>query len=266
MVRMTRVLSVGSQTQLGSPGAALRFSAAERPEGGSGGRFLQLDEEDAFELSFWCGTCPLLFRRLKGANRSLSITGIQDRLNAGLEDVDGDIVQILSAELLPAGPYLPILLEVRPDLVTPMQEGDYFAHEQLEHRGPDSFWGLPQFPQTQYYRAGTYPISATDTVFEFVVPMVPPYWNDAKRVQVHERQLLAGGTPTALALSIIDVTQPWNSPLAHWGLTHFLLDGHHKVDAAARRNLPLRILCVIALEEGLAGQEEISRVLSALAR
>lgn len=79
-------------------------------------------------------------------------------------------------------------------------------------------------------------------MFEFVVPMVPPYWNDAERVQ------------------------PWNSPLAHWGLTHFLLDGHHKVDAAARQNLPLRILCVIALEGGLAGQEEISRVLSALAR
>jgi hypothetical protein len=49
-------------------------------------------------------------------------------------------------------------------------------------------------------------------------------------------------------------------------LTHFLLDGHHKIDAAARQNRPLRILCVIALEEGLAGQEEIARVLSVLAR
>ncbi|HSU35413.1 MAG TPA: hypothetical protein VLJ88_07115, partial [Propionibacteriaceae bacterium] len=62
--------------------------------------------------------------------------------------------------------------------------------------------------------------------------------------------MLAGGTPTALALSVIDVTQPHDSDQAHWGLTHFLLDGHHKIDAAARQNLPLRILCVIALGEG----------------
>jgi hypothetical protein len=106
------VLAAGSQTQLGSPGAPLRFSSEERPEDGLLGRFLQLDEKDAFELSFWCGTCPSLFRRLEGANRSL---------------------------------------------VIPMQKGDYFAHEQLEHRGPDGFWGLPHFPETQYYRGGTGP-------------------------------------------------------------------------------------------------------------
>src|SRR5689334_24173282 len=132
---MTRLLAVGSPTRLGSPEASLRFSAEDRPEGGRPGRFLQLDEKDAFELSFWCGTCPLLFRRLTGANRTLSIERIQDRLNTGLEDVDSAVVKVLSSELLPVGQYLPVLLEVKPVLVTPMLEGDYFAHEQLEHRG-----------------------------------------------------------------------------------------------------------------------------------
>ena len=173
------------------------------------------------------------------------------------------VVQMMSAELLPVGQYLPVLLELRPVLVTPMQEGDYFAHEQVEHRGPDSFWGLPHFPQTQYYRGGTLPISETATVFEFVVPMVPPSWNDAARVRDHEQQLLAGGTPTALAVSIVDVTQPSDSYQAHWGLTHFLLDGHHKIEAAARHNLPLRILSMIALDAGLAAQQDVSRVLDA---
>lgn len=167
---MTRLLAMGSRIALGSAEAALRFIAEERPEGRPGARFLQLDEKDAFELTFWCGTCPLLFRRLDGATRTMSIEGIQDRLNVGLDEVDMAVVQIMSAELLPAGQYLPVLLELRPVLVTPMHEGDYFADEQVEHRGPDSFWGLPHFPQTQYYRGDTLPISETATVFEFVVP------------------------------------------------------------------------------------------------
>ncbi|MFI0156384.1 hypothetical protein [Streptomyces lydicus] len=38
----------------------------------------------------------------------------------------------------------------------------------------------------------------------------------------------------------------------HWGLTHFLLDGHHKLAAAASAGAPVQLLSLLALGESLA--------------
>lgn len=46
--------------------AALRFGEAPMVRGASAGRrLLWLGSEAAFELTFWCGTCPILFQRWK---------------------------------------------------------------------------------------------------------------------------------------------------------------------------------------------------------
>ncbi len=47
---------------------------------------------------------------------------------------------------------------------------------------------------------------------------------------------------------------------AHWALTHFLLDGHHKMEAAAREGRPLRLLSLLAVEASLATPELVMRV------
>ena len=60
----------------------------------------------------------------------------------------------------------------------PAGEGEYFADEQVRTWGTDSFWGLPGYPRTPYYWAGTRPVAKSARVFEFVVPMVPPSWNN----------------------------------------------------------------------------------------
>jgi hypothetical protein len=53
--------------------ARLAFAEADKPEGTwAGRRLLVLDDKPAFELSFWCGTCPFLFERLEGAHETLS--------------------------------------------------------------------------------------------------------------------------------------------------------------------------------------------------
>src|SRR6478752_7170477 len=83
-----------------------------------GRRVLSLDEEPAYELSFWCGTCPFLFERLEGARQTLSLDELQARLNEGLDGVEQDVLQPFGA-LLPHGRYLPMLLEVTPRLVQP---------------------------------------------------------------------------------------------------------------------------------------------------
>lgn len=65
--------------------------------------------------------------------------------------------------------------------------------------------------------------------------MVPPTWNERERVEEYVALMEQGTVPTAVALSTLDVCQSAlglaDDPCVHWGLTHFLLDGHHKLEA-----------------------------------
>jgi hypothetical protein len=92
--------------------AALRFGEEPKAKGTwAGRRLLWLGDEPAFELTYWCGTCPITFERLKGANGTLSVPELEYRLSEGLNDVDPDVLAIF-VDLLPADTYLPMLLSV----------------------------------------------------------------------------------------------------------------------------------------------------------
>ncbi|GAA3469853.1 hypothetical protein GCM10018965_044060 [Nonomuraea roseola] len=51
-----------------------------------------------------------------------------------------------------------------------------------------------------------------------------------------------GENGTAVALGVLDISGPYFSDREHWGLFHFLLDGHHKLLAAARAGQAVRLL------------------------
>ncbi|WP_329353646.1 hypothetical protein OG226_38780 [Streptomyces sp. NBC_01261] len=245
--------------------ARLRFGTERREDGGRPGRrVLMVDGEPAFELSNWCGTCPLLFRRLVTGNKKLSLEVLRERLTGTpAEPGDGGVIDAFGA-LLPEGEYLPVLLRVEPRLVIPGQEGDYFSGEQVDTWGIDQFWGLPEYPHTPYYRTFETAVDASAHLYEFVVPMVPPTWNERERVEEYVELMRRGAVPTAVAVSTLDVCEPANAfgddQSQHWGLTHFLLDGHHKLEAAATAGCPVRVLSLLALGEGLAGAEECARL------
>jgi hypothetical protein len=56
-----------------------------------------------------------------------------------------------------------------------------------------------------------------------------------------------------------------DSALVHWGLAHFLLDGHHKVEAAARAGARLRLLSLLSVDGSLADRPEIERLVAGYA-
>lgn len=270
------LLQSGPVTRLGvgDEVAALRFGSEPTASTGVGRRVLWLGDEPAFELTFWCGSCPITFQRLPGANATLSVAALQDRLNAGLSDLDGEVVASF-ADLLPVGPYLPLLLRVSPQLVRPLDAGDYFAHEQLATWDLDSFWGLPENPRTPYYRTFETPAGPTTLgfdahLFEFVVPMVPPTWNDRARVAQYVEQLAVSPHPTAVAVSTLDISQPAvDAPsdyYQHWALTHFLLDGHHKLEAAATSGAELQLLALVSVAASLATADDVQRLPGLLAQ
>ncbi|MER5689000.1 hypothetical protein [Streptomyces sp. NPDC002205] len=261
------VIKLGEPRRLGAsaPEARLRFEAERRETGGGPGRRLLLvDGEPAFELSFWCGTCPFLFRRLETARQTLSLDSVQERLTGTLADPgDGGVIEAFGA-LLPEGEYLPVLLRVEPRLVVPGQEGDYFSGEQVATWGLDQFWGLPEYPYTPYYRTFETTVDASAHLYEFVVPMVPPTWNASERVEEYVELMGRGTVPTAVAVSTLDVCEPatgvQTDHYQHWGLTHFLLDGHHKLEAAATAGRPVQLLSLLALSEGLAESADCARL------
>ncbi|WP_405901843.1 hypothetical protein OG696_40895 [Streptomyces sp. NBC_00656] len=267
------VIKAGTPRTLGhrASEARLRFDAElQETGGGARRRLLVVDDEPAFELSFYCGTCPFLFRRLEGAREKLSLEGVQERLTGALDDPDEGGVIDAFGTLLPQGEYLPLLLSVEPRLVAPGREGDYFSGEQVITWGVDQFWGLPEYPHTPYYRTFETAVHANAHLYEFVVPMVPPTWNDRERVEEYVTLMGQGAVPTAVAISTLDVCEPAaGMPIdhyQHWGLTHFLLDGHHKLEAAATAGRPVHLLSLLALGEGLAGAEDCARLPTLRAR
>lgn len=272
------LLSASAPRTLGvAEGARVRFGEEPKQEGTfAGRRLLFLDERPAFELSFWCGTCQFLFKRLEGANQTASLEDVGQRLADGLDGIDEEIVDRF-AELLPQGMYVPMLLQIEPRLVLPSDNDDYFANEQVATWNLEGFWGLPHYPQTPYYRtfetvvrAEARMYEAEAHLYEFVVPMVPPSWNEPARVTELAEKLARSSGPTAVAVSTLDVSQPANKAgpdyYAHWGLTHFLLDGHHKLQAAAQIGRPLQLLSLLSVDASLATPETVQSVPDLLTR
>jgi hypothetical protein len=156
------------------------------------------------------------------------------------------------------------LIKVAPRPVTPSRAGDYFCEEQVATWGVDSCWGLPHYPSTPYYRTFETAVNAEAHLFEFIVPMLPPSWNDAARVAQYATRLRSSDRPTAVAVASLDVCQPAtfhaSDYFAHWGLTHFLLDGHHKLQAAAESGTAVRLLSLLSLDGSLATRAEIMQL------
>lgn len=259
------VFVAGEPTALGSNSPRVTFGVAPtRPDSWSGPRFLFLDGNPAYELSFPCGTCQFLFTRLYQANDTVPVAELRDRLADGLDDLDAVVVESFG-RLLERGTYVPLLLTVEPRLVAPSGPGDYFAEEQAATWGIDRFWGLPMYPRTAYYRTFETAVSRDEHLYEFVVPMVAPAAADRSRVEEYARRLASSPAPTAVAVAILDVCAPAVTPddadyYEHWGLTHFLLDGHHKLLAAAETGRPLRLLSLLSVGASLAGEERVARV------
>lgn len=224
-------------------------------------RYLTIEGEKAFHIGNICGTCEFFFERLEGANQDASPREVISALEKGVSKLDDDLLSKVSP-ILPDGDYTVSLMEVKPGLVAPGTEEDYFTNEQVRVWGIDSFWGLPHHPKTKYYRGETKVLSRKSKLFEFIVPTFPVHWLDNETVEKYKSLISAGGRPTALCLSLLDIKEPSDaqhdpSHPEHWCLTHYIVDGHHKVFSAEQVNQPVTILSFLAKNECIAEAEEI---------
>ncbi|MHA6250395.1 hypothetical protein [Oceanobacillus sp. CAU 1775] len=95
-----------------------------------------------------------------------------------------------------------------------------------------------------------------------MVPTFPVNWLEEETVEKYKALLSEGNTPTALSLSVLDIKEPSDysgtlNHTEHWCLSHYIVDGHHKMYAAAQQNQPITILSFLAKEESIAESAEI---------
>jgi hypothetical protein len=247
----------------------LRFETECGPVG-IGNRYLLIDGKRAYNLGINCQTCSLLFERLPGANQSIEIENTAEALRKGVEALSDAVVRTVGVGL-PEGEYLAFLGETALQITYPRGRGDYFCEEQIELWGEDKFWCLPHDPRIPYFRAGESDIGESRKLFNFIVPMYPTKWLTFRAPSVYDRELLANGAGTAVALSILDVRSPadWDGgetpdPVEHWCFTHYLIDGHHKLHSASEAGNPLRILSFVALAQSACTRDQVEQAISFL--
>lgn len=243
----------------------ISFSA--RTETGWDVWYRQLSIGARFETGNVCGTCEFWFRRLPAEAPSVEVPALQGKLTGGLASLDPDVVDAF-ARLLPAGEYRVALFRFVPVRVLPGSSEDYFQSEQR------AVWWEPGHtvndPATPYYRVrGRDPARVTargDESFEFMVPALAGASLDPARVSFFEAALADGAGATAVAIGILDVKQYYDSATAHWCAAHYLLDGHHKVEAAARGGAAITLLSFIACDAGVSGADDVDALLAGYPR
>lgn len=220
-------------------------------------RYISIDGNPAYEIGNICGTCNFYFERLEGANQSVHPTDLIDQLNEGLTSLDKKTIDKV-AEIIPNGKYKVLLLTVYPKLIELGKEKDYFSNEEIKLWGIDGFWGLPHNPKISYYRGTDQSIKKDEKIFEFIIPIFPQTWLNQDRVEFYKEQFDQDKTPTAISLSVLDIKAPasWINEekpefTGHWCLAHYILDGHHKLFAAAELKKPINLICFLAIEEGV---------------
>lgn len=233
-------------------------------------RYLTLNGARAYTIGNLCDTCGIMFERETGANQKVSPIQISEQLREGITNLDKDFVETIG-KILPIGRYKVGLLKLSPKIVKLGSKNDYFANEQLSLWGMDPIWGLPNYPKVEYYRCPAPPSKNQEQFFEFIFPLMPPFYNDPKTVETYRRRLKNGDQPTALALSFYDIKQPWRwdgnlKVTKHRCLVHILLDGHHKIQAAAKARRSITLLMFLAVDESVSSEEDVNNTLEMLSK
>lgn len=239
---------------------------AYSPLGGLPSRVLRIGGRQVVDMGNYCNTCSLLFQHLADPAQHVRLDALVDQLASGVSK--RDVFHVLDAiyPVLPQGAYEVSLLEVTPRVVHRESPDDYFVSDR------PLLWtypGDPEDPCIDYYRGMTEPIPPDSTLFEFVVPLYEMARLNPKVVEEYEQRMVAGKKPTAMAITLLDRRQPamWGTdpPVTqHYLLAHYLIDGHHKMRAAAQAGRPLTLLSFLARDHCMASRNDIATVFRCL--
>ncbi len=227
--------------------------------------FISYNNEQLFHIGNICGTCAFFYRQLKtDIKTSITAETVRDQLNTGLHLLEKDIIDNLSP-LFPTGEYEVFLFEINPYQTRHNTKRDYFTEEQeiLWNYGDEDSEKAKK-PGMAYYRGNDGQISETGKLFELFIPLYQPEDLNEEKIRYYQEEIRAGKKPTALSLSLIDIKEsmiyeeePEDGIVCHWYLANYLLDGHHKIEAASREGKPITLISFIAKDRSYKVMDKI---------
>jgi len=234
-------------------------------------RYLLIDGKQAYMLGGKCQTCAFMFERRGGANQAVQVDEAVEALRRGINSLDDPLVSLIG-RAMPEGEYIACLMEGDVRQVELNSADDYFVTEGPALFGEDMFYCLPHDPRIAYYRAGEEDLSDGRRLFQFVVPMFPAKWLKMTTIADYIETLRTKSSGTAVCISVLDARSPavnvgsdWPHTRGHLCLAHYVLDGHHKLNAAAESGQPLSLLSFLAVTEGVSTQADVETVVNRVA-
>jgi hypothetical protein len=229
---------------------------------GRGEIYLTIGGETAYRVGYdLCDTCAYIFEKVYPAQSLSDQAGKDDarklaEMLKNLERLPDDEALATIGKVFAPGTYSVMLVRLTPRLAIPGDESDYFAREAVDTWGVDPYFGVAHSPRTPYYRLGTQalddvPYGGRRLGVVLGVPLYPPTQRlmmDPEVVGSYREALRTKSSrPTALALGLVDDRGPaiWDAQpdyTRHLVVTLYILDGHHKIAAAAQAALAAQFL------------------------
>lgn len=229
---MSKLISY-SNTQINTS-----ISPIELKMGGYNQRYIMKNGQELAYTGIECETCLFYFNST-GISTSIP-RGISNLLNQGINDLGQDTLDTLG-QIIPNDKYLVLLLKVYP---------------RLKH----------QFNSGEYYKTGSREIMRNKKLEEYIVPLQSGSSLDTTTISNYAQEIKSGNLPTALSISFLDIKHPRDD--IHydecWVLTHFLLDGHHKIYASANAKKPISLISFLAIESSFSTSQHIDTLLRIL--
>ncbi len=211
-------------------------------------RYLTVAGQHILNMTGPCDTCRLLFSYIPDVKPQIPLPDLSTALENGLKEIDEKIVRTLEP-LLPSGDYLLSLRDVSPQEASAQSPDEYV--DSIPKNSVSEI-GRP------FFSCGTGTTKDQVQVFELILPL----WDISELVpeviDQYVTKLKEGGTSTAVAFSYVHITRNGHggSPLTAY-VVHCLIDGHHKVAAAAKTNSAIRILSFLPVTSAATDFAEI---------
>lgn len=248
------------KTELKSSDSIISFQTTGAGSWKEWDRFICIEGKKAYHIGNICGTCNYFFERLEGANQKISRKTIIDEVGNKSIEINSDTYFEIE-KLMPVGKFYILRFTVHPRFIRIGTEHDYFTKEDIETFGLDSFWGLPHYPKTNYYREIDIEINERSKLYNFLIPIVPENWLDNNVINSYADKLNDGIIPTVIAISHIDVKEPadWDDDQKHTKhicFANYILDGHHKLFAAAKSGKPINLISFISIDNSICSESD----------
>ena len=185
-------------------------------------------------------TCGGWFSLVDEPFRPRTPTELNQRLGRGIEAVDRPLVESI-VPLLPRGRYTVGLLRVAP--VRQGSDTDHWYRSRCVER--ETWHRLPPDPNDEGEPVTVREYLERYHESEVILPHLSTGSIDWDRVDRYRDAMWAGHRPTAMVISLGELRHPGDSRTVA-RLTHFVIDGHHKLFAASQTGKPLTLLSFFA--------------------